>query len=384
MRFLIKYKNFDPNYLSIICLFVIWKVILFITGIAAFELIPLFSQNQLGGGLNNYLTHYYLFPWANFDGEHLTSIAYFGYQNLQQAFFPLYPKLISAATYFLKPNLETITLTGYLISTISFLVSLIYLYKLLILDYSKRFALGVIALLLLYPASFYFNAVYSESLFLMLLITSFYNFRKKHYFLAGLIGFFAALSRVFGILLFLSFLIEIVQYKESLRKTFWIVLIPIGLLSYMTYLYISIGDPLAFYNLQLIVGEQHQRGIILYPQVIYRYLKIIFSAELTPMLTTILFELATGILFILLPIIGYYKKVRLSYLIFAFLGCILTTIQGSFSSLPRYVLILFPSFLILALLIKHLPNYLKITLAVLSFCLLIIETTLFLRGYWVA
>ena len=174
-------------------------------------------------------------------------------------------------------------------------------------------------------------------------------------------------------------------FFHSIIKIFWIILIPTGLAFYMSYLYFSIGDPLAFYNLQLVVGEQHQRGIVLFPQVLYRYINILFSLDLlSPLLTTVLFELAVGIVFLVLPVVGYFRKVRLSYLAFAFLGYLLPTIQGSFSSLPRYVLVLFPSFIVLALLLKHWPNWIKIFLGSLSIVVLLIETALFLRGYWVA
>lgn len=385
MRLISKIKQFDENYVSIICLLIIWKVLLFFIAIWSYEVFPLYSLNYLGGGFSNYISKYYIFPWANFDGEHFISIAYFGYQELQQAFFPLYPKLIALGLFFYGRTLEMGAKVGYVISTITFPIALIFFYKLIKLDYSKKFALGVIVILFLYPASFYFNAIYSESLFLMLITLSFYFFRRERYLWASFFGFFASLTRVFGVLLFISFLIEIFLFKIPLKKVFWVLLIPAGLGFYMLYLYLSIGDPLAFYNLQLVVGEQHQRGVVLFPQVVYRYLKIVFTMDsLTPLLTTIFFEFAIGLIFFMLPIIGYFKKVRLSYLFFAFFGYLLPTVQGSFSSLPRYVLVLFPSFIILGLLFKRWPNWIKILLGSLSAVLLLIETALFLRGYWVA
>lgn len=365
---------------------IIWKILLLFVLIASFELLPVNGEGHLlGGGYAKYLINYYVLPWANFDAEHFLSISLSGYKQYQQAFFPLFPTLISFGYFFLRPNVLNGAIIGLFISSLSLITGLIYLYKLIKLDYSSKLALAVIAVLLLYPASFYFNAVYSESLFLMLIVTSFYFFRTKHFLIASLLGFLASTTRVFGVLIFLSFLIEILLYKIPIKKSFWIFLIPCGLLSYMAYLYFSIGDPLAFYNLQLIVGEQHQRGIILFPQVIYRYLKIILTTDsLNPLFTTIIFELAAGIAFLLLPIIGYYKKVRLSYLFFALTAYMLPTIQGSFSSLPRYVLILFPSFIVLTLLIKKLPVSVRFLLGFLSLILLIIETSLYLRGYWVS
>ncbi len=380
-----KFLKFDSNYSAIICLFIIWKIVLLLVLLASFEFIPLYSKHLLGGGFDNYLVNFYSLPWANFDGEHFTSIAQFGYRQYQQAFFPLYPNLISIGMNIFGENIRIAAISGLIISSVAFISALGLFYKLLKLDYNRNFSLGVILILLLYPASFYFNAVYTESIFLFLVVASFYFFRTKSYFWAGIFGFLASTTRVFGVLLFLSFIIDALASKTPLRKIYWILLIPAGLISYMAYLYYSVGDPLAFYSLQLIVGEQHQRGIVLFPQVVFRYLKIIVDVDsISPLLTTILFELATGIVFMLLPIIGLFKKVRLSYLFFAFAGFVLPTIQGSFSSLPRYVLILFPSFIVLALMVKNLPTSIKILLALISFCLLILETAFFLRGYWVA
>lgn len=375
----------NPDYLAIISMVVTWKVLLFMVLIGSFEFLPLYAQQLLGGGYQNYNTNYYILPWANFDGEHYLSIALSGYKQYQQAFFPLFPWLISILMNIFGDNVLGGAISGLLITSICFPLALIFLYKLVKLDYSSKFALGVILVLLLYPASFYFNAVYNEALFLLLIVLSFYFFRTKHFFWASIFGFFASTTRVFGVLIFMSFLIEVLVYRIPIKKACWIFLIPFGLLSYMTYLYYSVGDPLAFYNLQLIVGEQHQRGLVLLPQVIFRYLKMILGTEaLNPLFTTILFELAVGIVFSLLPLVGLFYRVRLSYLFFSIMGFILPTIQGSFSSLPRYVLILFPSFIVLTLMIKKLPIPIKILLAILSATLLTVEAAFFLRGYWVS
>lgn len=374
----------NSNIVSIFSLVIIWKVLLFLVAVASFELIPLYGPHLLGGGIDFYLTKHYIFPWANFDGEHFISLAQFGYQQYTQAFFPFYPWFISLFKTIPGETLFQLATGGLIISSISFIAALLFFYKLLRLDYSPFFSLGTILLLLLFPTSFYFNAVYSESFFLFLIVSSFYFFRTKKYFWAAFFGFLACLTRVFGVLIFVSFLIEIFIYKIPFRKSYYIFLIPFGLFSYMAYLFLTVGDPFAFYNLQLIVGEQHQRGIILLPQIFYRYFKIVFNSDLTPLYTTILLELATGIMFFLLPLIGIFKKIRWSYIFFAFAGFLIPTIQGSFSSLPRYVLVLFPSFIILALMIKPLPKFLKIFLGVLSVILLIIETSFFIRGYWIA
>ena len=153
----------------------------------------------------------------------------------------------------------------------------------------------------------------------------------------------------------------------------------------MLYQGLVFGDPLAFYNLQTVVGQQHQQGIVLLPQVYFRYSKMVLTVDQSnPIYQTIWLEFLVGIMFFLLPIYGYFKKIRLSYLFYAMAGFILPTIQGSFSSTPRYVIILFPAFLAFAILFNSLTKPLKVVYFIISIILLGIETALFLRGYWVA
>lgn len=388
---------------KILLLFLIWRLSLVLILLYAVNFISLGSTDRfLGGGPFNYQIAPELFSWANFDGEHYLSIAIFGYKEFEQAFFPVYPMLIALVTnlfisFFAKPFsidllslLLNSTMVGLLISNASFALALLLLFKLISLDFPKKIAITTIIILLLFPTSFYFGSVYNESLFLLLSVSSFYFARKKRWLLSSIFGFIASATRVFGFLLLPALVIEAYQQRAKFSKTFWLILIPLGLILYMLYQYLTVGDPFAFYNLQERVGEQHQKGITLLPQVYYRYIKILLTVDYSqPIYQTIILEFATGILFFLLPIYGIFKKIgskriRLSYLVFALLGFLLPTIQGSFSSLPRYVIVLFPSFLAAALWINNIHKSIKIIVYFSLILMLFLETTLFLRGYWVA
>ena len=376
--------------LKIILLFLFWKILIILVLFFSINYIPLaFKDRFLGGGPINFQLFPSLFSWANFDGEHYLSISIFGYKNLEQAFFPVYPFLISI---FAKPftlngisNLISHTIVGLIISNISFLLALIYLFKLLIIDYSKKIAFITLFLIVTFPTSFFFGALYNESLFLLLIILSFLYARKEKWYLAIFFGIVASATRTFGILLFPALLFEAYQQKMKPSKIIWIFLVPLGLILYMVYQYFTVGDPLAFYHLQTIVGNQHQQGIILLPQIYFRYIKILLTINgFEPIYQTVILEFLVGIVFFLLPLYGYYKKVRVSYILYALTGFLLPTIQGSFSSLPRYVLILFPTFLILALGINQINKFLKLVLLFIFTSLLILESALFFRVYWVA
>lgn len=382
--------HLGPDIKKIIGLFILWKIFLVICLVVAINFIPIAQTDRyLGGGLSNYLANPYLFSWANFDGEHYIAIAIFGYKGLEQAFFPVYPFLIHL---FSRPDIFNINASlfsavswGLIISNLSFAASLILLFKLLRIDYSLKIIWLALILLLVFPTSFFFGAVYSESIYLLVSVASFYCTRRGSFFLATLLGILSSATRVFGVLLLPAFFLEARSQKVSFKKYFWIYFIPVGLLAYMIYQWWLVGDPLAFYNLQTNVGEQRSSGITLLPQIYFRYVKILLTYDFTsPLYQTIFFEFVAGILFLILPIYGYFKKVRFSYLVYALFGFLITTIHGSFSSVPRYVLVFFPSFLGMALFLVSQNKITRWVIITIFAIWLAIETTLFLRGYWIA
>lgn len=380
-------KKFPFNIMG---LFVIWRIVITMGLIIGILFFPVnYPDKFLGGGAKNYSLSPELFSWANFDGEHYLSLSIFGYKAREQVFFPLYPLLISLfsknLTNDLFTNLIYGTIVGVMISHVALILALFYLYRLITLDYSRKIAYWTIIILLAFPTSFFFGAVYNESLFLLLSVLSFYKARKGNWLLAGIFGFFASLTRVFGVILWPVLLFEAWKQKSSFYSYASLLFIPAGLGLYMFYQFLTVNDPLAFYNLQKFVGEQRQSSFVLLPQVLFRYFKMLLTVDvLTAIYQTIVLELLAGILFFLLPIYGYFKKVRTSYLIYAFVAFIITTVQGSFSSVPRYVLIFFPSFIALAIFTEKWGKFAKVLLITILSIVLIWESALFLRGYWIA
>ncbi len=385
-----KYLNLNKDIFKITTLFLIWRMVLILIMILAILFVPLgYKDRFLGGGPVNYSFSPELFSWANFDGEHYLSIAIFGYKNLEQTFFPIYPMMISVfakpISYDFSSTLVNSTIIGLIISNISSFFSLFILWKLVAIDFSKKIAFSVLLLLTIFPTSFYFGSLYNESFYLFISLLCFYNARRGNLFLAGFFGMIASATRVFGILLLPALILEAYQQKTSLKKSFWLLLIPLGLVGYMIYQYQSVGDPLAFYNLQKLVGEQRQSPLTLFPQIFFRYVKMIITVDRNnPIYQTVVLEFLAGLLFIIMPIYGYFRKLRKSYLLYTILGFLLTSIQGSLSSVPRYVLVFFPIFIALALWLERVPIIFRIMFLLISISLLMIETALFLRGYWVA
>lgn len=378
------------NVLFIVKSFVTWRIVTIIAAIVAINILPRFSDNFFGGLLVNYEKAPLFWGWANFDGEHYLSIAIYGYKNLQQAFFPAYPFLIKTLSQPFGLNLVSSIWSGLIISNVLFLSSLVIFWKIIRLDFSERIAKFAIIALLVFPTSFYFGAVYTESLFLFTSLLTYYLFRKKRYFWSGLVGILMTLTRIYGVFVLAMILVEIFSKKISLKKIlrekiYLVGVSATGLIFYMYFSWVNYSDPLAFYNLQTIVGEQHQKGIVLLPQVFFRYAKMILTNKIPLFsLQTTLLEIMTGLMFTLLPIYAYLKKVKFSYIVYMLLGFLIPSAQGSFSSIPRYVIVIFPAFIVMAILFEKQSKLSRTIYFILSLCWLMINTAIFLRGYWVA
>jgi Gpi18-like mannosyltransferase len=332
-----------------------------------------------------------LWQWANFDGVHYLMLAQHGYKSIfsgiTQAFFPLFPLLIRHFDSLINNYLYT----GLILSNLSFLLALL-VFKRFLLKIGVR-PLYPVLFLLLFPTSFYFGAVYTESLFLLLSFSGLLFLEKKNFFLAALFFGLSSAARVAGIFLIIPFLMayfkaypekDIRNIKSKVKFLVYGLVCVSGFLFYSAYLWKEFSDPFYFASVQSSFGASRQTDkIILLHQVVWRYLKMLATVNIKSLLYfTVVQEFAFSILALALIAWGYFKtSLEKSYLHYSFLTFILPTLTGNFSSMPRYVLTLFPIFIILA---KIKSKKLKIGILFFSSLLLIINTALFLRGYWVA
>jgi len=366
-----------------------WRVWLEVFLWLGWFILPL-REILLGGGIENFLIHPGFWAWANFDGGYYVNIAYRGYGTFEQVFFPFYPWLIRTLASFLGRDIFVFLISGLIISHLAFIIALFLFYFLIRLDYDKKVSQMAIIFLLFFPTSFFFGAAYTESLFLALVLGSFYAARKGKWWIAGILGALASGTRLVGIFLLPALLWEWWEQKKNfkfqisnfkfLKDLLPIFLSSFGLLFYMRFLAINYHDPWMFLHVQPTLGVQKAVDkIILFYQVIWRYLKMIASTKIDPLYFTVWLEFLTGAGFLGLLVFSYLKKIRLSYIIFSVLLYITPTLTGTFSSMTRYVLVLFPCFMALALFRN---SFFKILL-ILSFLLLAISVILFTRGYFV-
>ncbi len=370
------------DFLFIVRSFLIWRTGILIVAFFAVKFIPLFSNNFLGGGYSNYINDPVFWGHLNFDGEHYLALIQFGYQPLTYFFFPLYPLLVKILAF--VNTQQVYALTGIIVSNVSFFIALIGVFKLVKLDYKESIAKLTVILFLFFPTSFYFGIFYTESLFLLFIVWSFYFVRKQKFLFSPIFAALASATRIVGVVLFPSLILEMFIQKK--KNYLFILISPIGVAAYMCYLWMKTGDPLIFLHQISIYGAQRSSSFILLPQVIYRYLfKILPSLNYLyfPSVFTTYLEFVIGLLFLILIIYGLFK-LRVSYSVFAVLTYIIPTMVGSFSSLPRYVLVIFPIFILSAIYLNRTPKIYTYIIFSVMLILTAITTAMFWRGYWIS
>lgn len=375
----------NHDFSLIFSLFLSWRLGLFVLSRLADRLLPYHPSFPYADTL---LTVLFVPRWeysfANFDGVHYLTIARLGYERAAniQAFFPLYPELMKVISQTLHLNIVT---TGLIISNIAFLVLLFVWKKLITKLYSEKTAWYSTLALLVFPTAIFFGAIYTESLFLLFVLLAFYAGYQKQWWLAGIWTLLASATRVTGIFLLPALLVEMWQAKQiSLKNLIGLALGSLGLLGYMGFLQQHYHDALSFMHVQSSFGAGRESSkLVLYPQVVWRSLKILLTSRpFDWKYFTYVNEFLAGTLG-LVGILAAVRKIRLSFLVFALLSFILPTLTGTFSSMPRYLLTCFPIFIALGFLGEKQPWIYRLWILI-SIALLIINSVLFLQGYWVA
>ena len=314
------------------------------------------SQSQVFWHLfpnNHYLDSFFRWDSAWYAEIVRDGYSYNPHTNSNIAFFPLYPilvKLIASIT-----SLEPLII-GLILSNLCLLLALFFVYKISSIYLNKRSADRVLVLMLLFPTSFFYSSFYTESLYLLVISASFYFFLNKKYLLSGIWGCLASLVRVPGVLLLPSFALELSwQYfvnKENPKKEMlWLLLIPCGLLAYILFLYFKFQEPLAFLETQ----KFWNRGDKVFPLItlILTWRNINFLLPKDPINAIYFLNFFFSVSFLCLLLIALFENLLSpSLLWFSFISILLPLTTGTVESMMRYLLPLFPIFIILGYLSK--------------------------------
>lgn len=327
-------------------------------------------QNEHGGTLLDILTQW--------DGVWYRLIAEHGYApptpELAPAFFPVYPMLVHAAAFIVRD----FQVASVLVSNSCLIASALLLVRLFRLDYDELICRRAITFLMFNPVSFFLSAAYSESAFLLLSIGALLAARQEKWLVAALAGMCLSATRAPGLLigapLFAEYVVQWQKRGENARQFFrhhllFLPLVPVGLAAYTVFLYVQGGDPFIAMHAQ---AGGWKRALtppwqtFLWPSN--------FSPSHIP-----LYQAIVGAAIALLGA-GLLLRLRPTYLVYAVVSILFYLAWGSLEGLPRYVSILFPLQLVLALLSTRWKWSYEPLLA-FSIALLALCTVLFANAY---
>ena len=356
---------------DIIWLFITTRVLLVLVTFIGFILFPVPPHVYPVTGVN--ITAL-LTSWNHWDADKFTHIAQYGYQIIDNtAFFPLFPLLIRCIA-FLFGNNGYIAI-GMVLSNLALLGALFVLYQIAADALGDQVGRRTLLYLCIFPTAFFFFTTYNESLFLFLTTSSFLAMRRQKWWLAGILGLFAALTRSAGVFLIFPYLFELWISRESitthdqsdsyrimrlLTRALPVVLIPLGTLIYCFYCWKLFQNPLAF-----VAVQSHWDRHITWPWVgLWMSLVELFWTQPFGSFNEVhlLLDLTATIGFIVLAILGW-RRLRMSYNIWIGLLLFYMLISPSIGqhdvlgSNQRFVLEMFPAFITLAALGVKYPRF---------------------------
>lgn len=365
----------------IVSVFLIWLVLLQVVGFTATHV----RADEIQDPWEAYEFQHVPY-FARWDSGWYASVAQGGYvleegkSNL--AFFPLYPLLIRAVHTALPINYFWL---GQIIALIAVIIGMCVWYRLARLDYSEQRSKLSLLYLIAFPTSFFLISVYSESVFLLLLLLSFYFARKQKWLYAVLCAGLLTATRVVGIFIIPALLFEYLAQKDfkfqNIKKDAGLLLlIPLPFLAFLLFSHLRFGNALAPFLAQ----QEFARQVTLIPVHVWSYLHDTLDVAGTVMKKQfyIFYDLAALVVFLFLIIWAWVKQaVRRSYLVFAIFALLLPVFSGTLTSLSRYVLVLFPAFFALA---SFQNRYFKIIYFIIAIPLLLTAAYQFVRWQWVA
>jgi hypothetical protein len=179
----------------------------------------------------------------------------------------------------------------------------------------------------LFPTSYFFSLPMTESLFLLLSAGAFLAAVRQRWPVAGILGGFAAATRVIGICLLPALLLLPLQRRQRL-----------SMLAFVAYLYIHTGDPLAFVHAQTLWGRSSPRFAMAFPNSGLTVSKPWNFVALNALAALLM--IAAGVWFLV--------RRQWSYAAYTLLSAVVPMSSGSLQSMARYALVDFPLFYFLA------------------------------------
>ncbi|HSD82870.1 MAG TPA: mannosyltransferase family protein [Anaerolineae bacterium] len=369
----------------VLALFVVWWIILQGFALLAFNRFRL-TQPDTAYAWTAQPSSFFPVQWHDFaeiharwDSGFYQWIAHDGYVADNAAFFPLYPALIRAVSFSgrlwgqLEPDRVGLIPAAFIVSNVAALGAALALYKLARLDLSEAEAQRGLFYFLIFPTAFFLTTNYTESLFILWAVLSFYFARQGRWLQAGLVGALAMLTRATAVALAVGLMAEWWTQRHTSRwRGLWLLLIPLAFALFVWYLQ---GQGLSFFEAQLrLFGRSPINLGALWPNLDWAHVQVDAMAQ-----ANLELDLGIGVL-VLIGSLLVARRWRWSYGLYGVLCIMLPLISGSTISLNRYALAAFPVPLMLVR--NGHSGLLQQSYTIGATLLLALYTALFVQGYW--
>jgi hypothetical protein len=310
-----------------------------------------------------------LAPLARWDAVWYLRVADSGYgeSEARAAFFPLYPLLVRGLAEPFGASPAALLAAAYVVALGAFMGALALLYRLASLELGRALARPTLLLLAVFPAALYFGAPYAESLFLALSVGAFYAARTERWAWAGICAAAAAATRNSGVLLMLPLLILWWGSRDRRpRDAAWVFLAALGLGAYALYLGLAEGDALRFLHAHEawyrelswpLAGAWQGLGAAVdgVRQLASGQREVVYFTEAVGdpyRIAAINLTLFASLVFGVAACIGVFRRLPLAYGVWVAVSLLLPLSEPvrpqPLMSLPRFLAVLFPIFMWLA------------------------------------
>ncbi len=286
--------------------------------------------------------------FSRWDSLHYIDIAANGYpatDPASAAFFPFYPVLVRATGALVgAAGVPELRVIGLIVSNAMLVAAVAALIALCRLDHDGSVVSRAVWYLLVFPTSLFLSAAYAESTFLALSIGAVLASRRDRWLLAGFLGALAALTRPYGFLVAVPIAMEAFgRWREGARPWRALLAVPMvagGLVSYMAFLGVRYGDPLAFLHAE----SGWHRSIAPPWQAFINTLSGPITANGSHSAVDLVFAIAT-----IAVVVAAWKLLRPSYALYLTALVLVPLSTGSLGSLSRFDVSFFPIFIVLAI-----------------------------------
>jgi hypothetical protein len=314
--------------------------------------------------------------FSTWDAQPYLIISESGYQadSRLAAFFPLWPFCIWLFSYLTAGHH---LLSGIILANIVSVFALLALHEYVSAEKGLRFADRTLLLLLAFPGSLFLMFPYSEALFLLLTVSFFHQLTKSNYFITGILGFLAALTRPVGVLLIIPCALRLLRDRKFSALPS-IALPLLGYLSYLAIMYFYTGDALRGFRAQ---EEFFSSASLSKIFDIVGFIKSLYGpTQVHGFIGSVIDRIWFLLFCASLPFIWKMNKEWFSY---SLLMGLVPAMTLSFVSFTRYVMVIFPVFIVSAHLFsaEWRERWFYLLLASL-FGMQVIFLTLHINNYW--